>query len=141
MKTRGRDSAAALAVVKPGNVETLRRPQPPRSLTPDEAHEWAAIVNELPADYFRRENLPLLEAYVFHVCNRRLIAKHYQTRLAAGAETDELDQVSKMHERESRSVSSLATRMRLTQHSNYDKTRKKPSNAPATWSKEQELAD
>jgi len=63
---RGRQSLADLAVVR----VTDERIDPPASLTEEQANEWRAIVNSLPADYFRPGDTPLLAAFciasVFH---------------------------------------------------------------------------
>jgi P27 family predicted phage terminase small subunit len=63
---RGRKSLADLVVVK---VSDHRLP-PPAGLTDAQVEQWLAIVNSLPADYFRPGDAPLLAAFciasVFH---------------------------------------------------------------------------
>jgi P27 family predicted phage terminase small subunit len=63
---RGRQSLAEMTVVR----VTDERIDPPASLTEEQANEWRAIVNSLPADYFRPGDTPLLAAFciasVFH---------------------------------------------------------------------------
>jgi uncharacterized protein YicC (UPF0701 family) len=49
----------------------------------------------------------------------------------AAAET--LDRLLKMQEREGRAMSSLATRMRLTQQTSYDKTKPRPIATKPPW--------
>jgi hypothetical protein len=44
-----------------------------------------------------------------------------------------LDQLYKMQEREGRALSSLATRMRITQQTTYDKSKKKPAQTKNPW--------
>jgi len=126
MAQRGRKSAASLTVVATAGVETVRRPEPPSELTDEQAHEWRRIVNRLPADWFPAETHGLLIQYVRHLVASRRVAQ-----LVAALEgsdefdTDEYDKLLKMQEREGRALSSLATRMRLTQQSTFDKERDK----------------
>lgn len=56
----GRKSAASLATVA---VLSDDRIDAPRHLTPEQATEWRAIVDSLPADYFRPGDVPLLTAF------------------------------------------------------------------------------
>lgn len=60
MGTRGRKSAASLGVVPISG----QRLAPPGHLTDEQAEEWSAIVDSLPADYFRPGDVSLLAAYV-----------------------------------------------------------------------------
>lgn len=60
MGARGRKSLAGLAVVVPMSDDRL---SPPPHLTEGQAAEWRAIVDSLPADYFRPGDVPLLAAY------------------------------------------------------------------------------
>ena len=138
MKTRGRTSAAALAVIGPGGVSLLRRPGSPSELTDEQAEEWRAVVNRLPAEWFPRETHPLLAQYVRHVCTARRVAQ-----LMAAAESAEAfdvgayDTLGKMAERESRIIASLATKMRLSQQATYDAKKTKPlTNVKKPWDTE-----
>lgn len=117
MAKRGKPSAAALEIAHvPGAIETVSRPDAPYDLTDEQAAEWWAVVNRLPADWFPRETHALLTEYCRHVVKSRRIAQ-----LIADAESadevdiDTLDKLYKMAERESRAISSLATRMRISQ--------------------------
>lgn len=117
MAKRGRQSAAALEITSaPGLLETVERPDAPYDLTDEQATEWWAVVNRLPADWFPRETHALLADYCRHVVKSRRIAQ-----LVADAESrpaidvDTLDKLYKMADRESRAISSLATRMRISQ--------------------------
>jgi len=137
MGTRGRVSAAALSVIS-GGVVTVRRPDPPRELTEEQAHEWRAVVNRLPADWFQRETHGMLAQFCRHVVAARriaqLISAHEQ---AEPFDVSEYDRLLKMQEREGRALSSLATRMRISQHATYDKTRKKPIEGKRPWGDEE----
>lgn len=126
MAQRGRKSAASLAVVTP--LEVVRRPTPPAELTDEQANEWRAVVNRLPADWFPRETHGLLAQYCRHVIAARRIGQ----LVAAEEESedfdlDRYDQLLKMQEREGRALSSLATRMRLSQQTTYSDKKTKPA--------------
>jgi len=60
MGARGRKSLAGLSVVVPLSDDRLSAPA---HLSADQAAEWRAIVDSLPADYFRPGDIPLLAAY------------------------------------------------------------------------------
>lgn len=134
MGTRGRTSAAALEVQQAGPVETVARPDAPYDLTDEQSEEWWAVVNRLPADWFPRETHALLAQYCRHVVAGRRVAQ-----LVAACEADEeldvarYDQLLKMQEREGRALSSLATRLRLTQQSTVSPKAKKPSMVKKPW--------
>lgn len=149
MGNRGRTSAAALAVIGPGGVETVRRPDVPEELTPEQAAEWKAIVNRMPADWFPRETHGMLAQYCRHVIAARRVAEMIQSledQLSQEPEdgTDRLavvlgaaktmDRLLKMQEREGRAISSLATRMRISQQATvrHEKARK-PQVAKKPW--------
>ena len=142
MKQRGRVSAAALSVVTPATVERLARPQPPSELSSEQGDEWRAIVARLPAEWFTRETHAMLAQYCRHVVAARRVAQLIDAEEAKSSlDVESYDRLLKMQDREGRALSSLATRMRITQHSTYDKTKRKPLAAPAPWKPEQELAE
>lgn len=135
MEKRGRKSAASLSVVSVTDaIEVIRRPVPPSELTDEQAFEWKAVTSRLPADWFPRETHGLLAQYCRHVVSARRIAE-----LIAGDEQAEnfdienYDRLLKMQEREGRALSSLATRMRISQQTSYDKSKKKPDIGPNPW--------
>lgn len=118
MKQRGRKSAAELEIARPGAIETVERPDAPYDLTDEQSEEWWAVVNRLPADWFPRETHAMLAEYCRHVVKARRVAQ-----LVAAEEAQEeldlssLDKLYKMAERESRAITSLATKMRISQQS------------------------
>jgi len=125
MTQRGRRSAAALAVVPPRAL--VQRPEPPKELTDEQAAEWSAIVERMPADWFPRETHALLAQLCRHITTARDIARRLQsTRLGI----NDLNLLLAMQDRERKAMESLATKMRLTQHSRYD--RKKTTGSPKT---------
>jgi hypothetical protein len=123
-----RKSMAALSVVLPVGLEEVRRPQPPPEFGDEARHEWLAVVNRLPADWFPRETHAMLAQYCRHVVCASRIAQVIDRleREQEGFDIDEYDRLLKMQEREGRTLSSLATRMRMTQQSTYDETKRKP---------------
>lgn len=135
MTQRGRKSAAALAVVGTAAFEAIRRPEPPDDLTDEQSAEWWAVVNRLPADWFPRETHGMLAQYCRHVVAARRISQ-----LIAASELDEelsvkdYDRLLKMQEREGRAISSLATRMRISQQATVraEKARK-PTVVKRPW--------
>lgn len=134
MEGRGRKSAASLSVISAGGIETVRRPEPPEELSDEQAEEWRAVVNRLPADWFPRETHGLLSQYCRHVVAARRVAQLIDAAEAAEQfDIEEYDRLLKMQEREGRALSSLATRMRISQQALYDKSKKKPSAAKKPW--------
>lgn len=116
----GKKSIAELSVVASGVVRPAQRPAPPAELTPAQAEEWRAVVGAMPADWFPRETHGLLATYVRHVITaRRLAALIAELEAAAHLDLDQYDDALRMQERESRALSALAARMRITQQSHY----------------------
>lgn len=134
MNGRGRRSSASLAVISSSGIAAVERPRPPADLSGEQAEEWIAIVNRLPADWFGRETEALLAQYCRHIVASRRVAN-----LVAQAEADtecdlkDYDRLLKMQEREGRAITSLATKMRISQQSTYDKSKKKPVQARKLW--------
>jgi hypothetical protein len=91
-----------------------------------------AIVDRLPADWFARETHALLVQYCRHVVAARRVSQ-----LIAALEADEkLDfkayhDALKAQQRESSILASLATKMRISQQSTYDKSPKKGEGGKA----------
>lgn len=133
MKTRGRTSAAALEVAALGKVETIQRPDAPYELTDEQAQEWWAVVNRLPADWFPRETHGLLAQYCRHVIAARRVAQLVAAEEAGEFDLDRYDQLLKMQEREGRALSSLATRLRITQQATVSPKTQKPVQSKKPW--------
>ena len=117
MGTRGRASMAALMV--PNNpTEIVQRPDAPYDLTDEEAEEWRAVVNTMPADHFMRGNYALLSQYCRHVIAARRVA---QLINLAAKEKDfdrkEFGILLQLQAMESASITRLLRSMRLTQQS------------------------
>lgn len=134
MGARGRKSKSEVSVIGPNGVETASRPEPPLDFSEAEAAVWVSITNSLSADYFPPGTHDTLAALCRHIISARhvhqLIARARKDKETTVADYDRL---LKMQERESRMIASLATKMRLTQQSTYDKKKAKPLEAPKLW--------
>jgi len=123
MGHRGRRSAASLASPK---VQTLiMRPAPPDGLTDEQAVEWRAIVDRMPADWFTGETHALLAQFCRHISAARDIAQRLQDKRLG---IKDLNLLLSMQDRERKAIESLATKMRLTQQSRFHRTK---STGPA----------
>jgi hypothetical protein len=128
MAKRGRVSAAAtdLAIVGlSATIERIHRPEPPYELTDAHAVVWRRVSEDLPADWFTAKHAGLLKQYCRHETEADRVAMLIEQEM--GKEQVDLanyDKLLAMQEREGRAMSSLATRMRLTQQSLYDKSKK-----------------
>jgi hypothetical protein len=120
-----RKSAAALSVVTPISEH---RPPPPPDLTAAQADEWRAVVRRMPSGWFTRETHQLLAAYCRHVAAAQTLSaeidRFQPAWLTDSVGSEHFGRLLALRERETRAMSSLATRMRLTQGSRYraDKT-------------------
>lgn len=128
MIQRGRKSAKALAIVSTFPAEAMKRPPAPSHLTPEQADEWRAVVNSQPADWFPRDTHGMLAQYCRHAAAAKRIAefiKAAEKKLAKNPldakNLDAYDKLLRMQDREGKALSSLATRMRLSQQSRYDR--------------------
>jgi hypothetical protein len=130
LRQRGRKSAASLTVVTSVDpVETIPRPDPLPELTPEQADVWRSVVESMPGDWFAPETLPLLSQYCRHVVASRRVAQLVE-RAEAGDDLDieVYERVLRMQQKESREISLLAARMRISQHMSktYAEARKIP---------------
>lgn len=137
MGARGRKSTASMAVVKPDGVIAVKRPAPPDDLTDEQADEWRSVVNRMPADWFPRETHGMLEQYCRHVVSARRVSDLVENLINGDTESDDwiadYDRLLKMQEREGRALSSLATRMRISQHAQYSTKKKTGSAIKKPW--------
>jgi hypothetical protein len=124
----GRQSAAARLIAAP----VLDRPYPPEDLTEEEAKEWWAIVNRLPPDWFPMETQPILAQYCRHIIMaRRVAGMIWETELGFKKTTTPQEKMKALNrfyqwqEKQSRSLMALGTRLRITQQSLYDQTKKR----------------
>ena len=132
MGERGRKSGASLAVRSPSPIETVQRPDPPDELTEEQSRVWYAVTESLPADWFGRETHEMLAQYCRHTVAARRVAQiisHMEKSDDDAFDVENYDRLLKMQEREGRALSSLATRMRMTQQATYDPKKGKGKGA------------
>jgi hypothetical protein len=73
-----RQSTASLAVV-PIKPAASTRLAPPANLTADQKDLWRATVAALPADFFGKEQTPMLTSYVRHLARANDLERALQT--------------------------------------------------------------
>ncbi len=119
MIQKGRKSAASkevAAIVAP--VRDSDRLRAPFHLSDAEQSVWVEVVNDQSAAAFTPTHAPLLEMYCRHVTHARILADELISFDRAWLADDDglkrYDRLLAMSERESRSASSLATRLRIT---------------------------
>lgn len=137
MGQRGKKSSASLSVVKAADITAVKRPNPTPGLTDEQATEWTCVVDRMPADWFPRETHGMLEHYCRHVVSARRVAEMIESLLAGDTESgdwvSDYDRLLKMQEREGRAMSSLATRMRISQQGQYNHKKKPGTSIKKPW--------
>lgn len=135
MAKRGRVPAASLAVASIATIETIERPDAPYDLTDEQADEWWAVVNRMPADWFPRETHGMLAQYCRHVVRARRLAQ-LLNKLETSEDVDvkEYRDLLRSEEEQSRAISSLATRMRISQQATVRAEQaRKPTMMKKPW--------
>jgi phage terminase small subunit len=112
MIQRGRKSAAALNAIAQQD-----RPDAPKHLSREEADEWRRVVERMPAGWFPAETHGLLECYCAHVTMARFI----QAQIRSDRSLENIARWAKAHEAETAAVARLATKLRITPNSRYDR--------------------
>lgn len=134
MAKRGRPSAAALEVISQP-LEAVPRLTAPHELNDEETEVWFAVVNTQPADWFDAGTAPLLTQYCRHVIQARRVAELIEK--ATGdpeLSIKDYDRLLKVQQRESASISSLATKMRISQQATTNhRGNKKPKASRKPW--------
>jgi len=99
-------------------IGSAARLMAPVHLSDAERDVWMQVVNDQPAEAFTPTHAPLLEAYVRHIVQGRVLSDevlHFDRAwLADDDGLKRYDRLLGMIERETRAASSLATRLRLT---------------------------
>ena len=136
MTQRGRVSSAAL-VVEAGPIQPVERPDAPYDLNDEQAEEWWAVVNRMPPNWFPRETHAMLAQYCRHVVRGRKVSQ-MADEMEKMRGTDAFDfevyrQLLAEEEKQTRTIASLATRMRITQQSTYDPKQKKTVQGTRPW--------
>jgi len=123
MRQRGRKSSAAISLTP--QVESLPRHAPPEELSELETEIWLMVINALPADWFGRDQLPLLLAYCKHSARAQMLDTEIDASDIAWLKDDEglkrYDKLLSMRDRESKQIIALARAMRITHQSRTHK--------------------
>jgi phage terminase small subunit len=104
------------------------------TLNDEQAKHWREIVAKMPAHWFRTEALQVLEAYCVQIERRRLLAAKLNAMEKAGKSDSR--QYADLEGRENvavRALIHLATKLRLTPQSAYDKTKKRTVALRNPW--------
>jgi hypothetical protein len=96
-------------------------PPAPDVLSERQAELWRQITRSKPADWWDAGSLPVLRALVCHIDTCELVQLHFAAVGSPGDPDalDRLERLARLRERESKSVASLSTKLRLTQQSRY----------------------
>jgi hypothetical protein len=115
-------------------ISAIERSEAPTGLTDEQAIEWRSVVNRMPAEWFPRETHALLIQFCRHVVSARRIAELIENLFSSDDfSLETFDQLLRMQERESRVMSSLATKMRLSQQSRFSHRKRTGPRIPAPW--------
>lgn len=136
--SRGRESAASQeAQLSPEELKAEQdalRPPPPDYLDDDEKTMWKSIVDRMPAGWFPEETLPLLEQYCHALMRARSIAKKIKkAEDSIKTSVSDYGALLRMETQQSKLIATLATKMRLSQQSSYDRSKRKPVVAAKPW--------
>lgn len=107
-----RKSTESLSVVPVTALPT--RLEPPVNLPLEQKEVWRAVVATKPIDWFQADSAPVLTEYC-----RAVVMCDRLAALIEVAQPEELKDLLKMRDVESRRLSTLAVKMRLTQQSRY----------------------
>src|SRR6266550_215772 len=97
-------------------------PEPPADMGPEQADQWRLIVRRMPPDWFTVETQPLLRQLVQHTYTSKVVHERiveFEAGLSKDKSTQELDRLSRMQDRERKAITSLSTKLRLTQQSRH----------------------
>jgi phage terminase small subunit len=115
-----RASAASLATV---SVLPGQRMEPPLRLLAEASAIWREVVATKPSDWFNADSSHLLEAYCHAVVSHRLVSKSVMMftdeALAQVGGPKQYELLTRMQERQTRVIATIATKLRLTQQSRY----------------------
>ena len=117
MATRGRKSAASLAVAAPAQ-ELQRLPEPPSYLTPEQEDVWRLVVASRGGDLIAPESFPVLVEYCRQVISANQVEEQLDAFDPEWAQADEglkrWDKLLAMQDRLAGKVAMIAGKLRLT---------------------------
>lgn len=122
MAQRGRKSAESLAVAPHAAPAALHSRIPPSPhLSDAEQVVWCRVIGDQPAQAFSETHRDMLDLYCQHVVSAQVLDDEIKAFDREWLRDNEglkrYDKLLKMREREVRSASSLATRLRITRQS------------------------
>lgn len=125
MAQRGRKSAASLAVAaQVAPVVATCRLAPSAHLSDAEQLVWCRLVNDHPAAAFTETHRDMLDLYCQHIVTAQVLDDEIKAFDREWLRDDDglkrYDRLLAMREREVRSASSLATRLRITRQATTD---------------------
>lgn len=96
-------------------------PPTPPALAERQAELWRQIVRSKPVSWWDAGSLPLLRALVCHIDTFELVQRHFAAIGPPGNPDalEQLERLTRLRERESKNMSALAAKLRLTQQSRY----------------------
>ena len=122
MQQRGKKSLASK--LSPVTALPSRLLAPPDDLAPDEAEVWSRVVATKPADWWDAGSVPLLAQYARASVQAEQVAELVRVVLAGlRSDPDELGRYKDLRNIQAKlsaELTSLATKMRLTQQSRYN---------------------
>jgi hypothetical protein len=135
-RTKTKREQNGLSVVDKSTVLAIPRAQAPDELNDEEAAEWRAVTNRMPADYFGREHYPTLVQLCRHTIAARRIAQLIEQHLG-GEEINPLVYIKllRAQKEETTAIVLCERTMRLTHQSNVpaNVSRTPPVTVDAPW--------
>lgn len=116
-KRHGRKSAAEREV-EAARADDADYLEPPEDMPPGQRETWALTVRSKPPEWFREDSIPLLEAYCQAVESYRMIRERLKSppdRIL------DFQRLQHMATSQAQLMIQLATKMRLTQQSRFDR--------------------
>ncbi len=99
-------------------------PPPPETLTPRQAEQWIAIVNQMPGGFFTPEMFPVLIELCRHIVMSDEIAEALRgfdwSWLDKPQSLQQFERLAKLHLEQSKAVARLSQMLRLTPHARYE---------------------
>jgi hypothetical protein len=128
MGARGRPTISTHTQAFLGQLEAAKRPDPPATLEAEAAAEWRKVVNRMPPDWFPDETLAVLEQRCRHVVWMRRTADEIEKMLVKKGgkfKIEEYNFLQRLAITQSRMLLNFDDKMRLTQQSTHDKSKRK----------------
>ena len=119
----GRKSTADLATI---TISTLEKPEAPSKLNQEQRDIWDAVVQHLPATFFRPETHDLLAAYCRHIDYSNYSAQQADEARVLD-DKQEIQKQLKRHKEEAAAALTIAQKLGFTTP-NYERQNKKPGS-------------